>query len=32
MGKMAKNQKKKKRYSGQQQKKMDCDEPHFGAK
>ncbi len=27
-GKMAKNQKKKK-YSGQQQKEMHCDEPHL---
>jgi len=26
---MAKHQKKKKRYSGQQQKEMDCDEPHL---
>ncbi len=29
-GKTAKNQKKKKeKYSGQQQKEMDCDEPHL---
>jgi hypothetical protein len=28
-GKMAKNTKKKKvKYNGQQQKEMDCDEPH----
>jgi hypothetical protein len=27
-GKTAKNQKKKK-YNGQQQKEMDCDEPHL---
>jgi hypothetical protein len=30
LGKTAKNtQKKKKRYSGQQQKEIDCDEPHL---
>jgi hypothetical protein len=28
-GKAAKNQKKRKRYNGQQQKEMDCDEPHL---
>jgi hypothetical protein len=28
-GKMAKNKKNKTRYSGQQQKEMDCDEPHL---
>ncbi len=27
-GKMAKNQKKEKKYSGQQQKEINCDEPH----
>jgi hypothetical protein len=30
MGKTAKNpQKEKKKYNGQQQKEMDCDEPHL---
>jgi len=29
MGKTVKNKKKTKRYSGQQQKEMDCDEPHL---
>jgi hypothetical protein len=28
MGKTAKNPKKKTKYSGQQPKKMECDEPH----
>jgi hypothetical protein len=30
-GKTAKNQKRKKKYSGQQQKEIDCDEPHPAA-